>query len=792
MHSQDKDRPGSRPAPFGCPPGCSCGKAEAGANEGDGDGGAWPASTTIAIAGNPNCGKTTLFNTLTGSRQRVGNWPGVTVERLEGRYRHDGMDVKVVDLPGIYSFSAYAVDETIARQYILTEKPAVVVNILDATNLERNLFLTTQLIEMKVPVVVALNMMDLAEQRRLTIEIEHLSRHLNCPVVPIVASKARGIARLKDAIAKAACRRHVSGTRVEYDQVVEEAIQAMNPGLEQVSAESGMDDRWLAIKLLEQDKRAREIAGDRFDAVVSAQTERVERHTGQAIDIVMADGRYGFIHGLSHDVLRNDPAERTISDTVDSIVLNRVIGIPIFLFVMYLVFALTINVGKPFIDFFDILCGTIFVDGFRALLESVSIPPLLVTLLADGAGGGVQVVATFIPPIFFIFLCLAILEDSGYMARAAFVMDRLLRQIGLPGKAFLPMLIGFGCNVPGIMAARTLENERDRIVTVLINPFMSCGARLPVYMLFAVAFFPNNGGVLIFSLYIIGIVMGVLTGLMLKSTVLQGETATFVMELPHYHVPTVSGIMQHTWHRLSSFITRAGKVIILMVIVLSMLNSIGTDGSLGKHGSTDSILAAVGRTVTPVLAPMGISNDNWPATVSLCTGLLAKEAIVGTLDNLYGQLDAAGQTAEQDQPFQFWSGIKAAFMAIPEGLQEAFWPRSDGPSQADDVAGKSTIGSMHKYFGSKLAALAYLLFVLSYAPCAAAVAAICRETGGKWALFSILYMTGLAWIAATVLYQLGTFFEHPGQSIFWLAVAAVAVLIFHISVKLKARAIART
>ena len=791
MHSQDKDRSTPESAHFGCPPGCSCGNAETHANE-NGTGDAAPARATIALAGNPNCGKTTLFNTLTGSRQRVGNWPGVTVERLEGTYQHDGTDVKVVDLPGIYSFSAYAVDETIARQYILTEKPAVVVNIVDATNLERNLFLTTQLLEMKVPVVVALNMMDLAEQRRLTIEIEHLSRHLDCPVVPIVASKARGIPRLKDAIAEAMRRRHIPGTHVEYDQVVEEAIETLRPDLDQISAEHHVNDRWLAIKLLEQDKRARELAGDRFDEVVSAHTERVERHIGQAIDVVMADGRYGFIHGLAHDVLRNDPAERTISDAVDSIVLNRVIGIPVFLFVMYLVFALTINVGKPFIDFFDILCGTIFVDGFRALLESVSIPPLLITMLADGAGGGVRVVATFIPPIFFIFFCLAILEDSGYMARAAFVMDRLLRQIGLPGKAFLPMLIGFGCNVPGIMATRTLENKRDRIVTVLINPFMSCGARLPVYMLFAVAFFPDYGGVLIFSLYIIGILLGVLTGLMLKSTVLQSETATFVMELPHYHMPTVSGIMHHTWHRLRSFITRAGKIIILMVIVLSMLNAIGTDGSLGKQGSTDSVLAAVGRTVTPVLAPMGISNDNWPATVSLCTGLLAKEAIVGTLDNLYTQLDAAGQTAEQSQPFEVLPGIKAALVAIPEGLKEAFWPGADRPSQTGDLAGKSMIGSMQKYFGSKWAAMAYLLFVLSYAPCAAAVAAICRETGAKWAVFSVLYMTGLAWIAATVLYQLGTFFEHPSQSMLWLAIAAVAVLIFHISVKLKARAIIRT
>ena len=762
------------------------------------------ANVTIAIAGNPNCGKTTLFNALTGSSQRVGNWPGVTVDRIEGKYQHNGSEVRVVDLPGIYSFSAYSIDETIASRYILEERPAVVVNIVDATNLERNLFLTTQLLEMKVPIVVALNMMDLARRRKLSIEVEHLAQHLDCPVVPMVASKGKGTAELKVAIATAVGQRHVSRTRVAYDEEVEEAIETICDHVAGLADGRATDDRWLAIKLLEQDRTTRQLADDQLATLVRSETDRIEKHTGEDIDIVIADGRYGFIHGLARDVVHNQQIRATISDAVDRVVLNRVLGIPIFLAMMYLVFVLTVNVSSPFIDFFDLLGGTIFVDGFRTLLEAVAAPALLITLLADGAGDGVRIVATFIPPIAFIFLCLSMLEDSGYMARAAFVMDRLLRSIGLPGKAFLPMLVGFGCSVPAVMAARTLENERDRIVTVMITPFMSCGARLPVYALFAVAFFPHGGGgTLIFTLYLTGIALGVLTGLMLKRTVLKGEAATFVMELPHYHVPTVGGIMHHTWNKLKSFLIRAGKVIIIMVMILSLLNAMGTDGSFGKEDSQDSALSAIGRAITPVFAPMGISNENWPATVGLFTGAFAKEAVVGTLDNLYSQLDAA-HAAEPDEPFDFWGGIQASFAAIGAGFAGFFDTLADpiglGGVDLEDTSraagsiqvAEPTVGAMQRYFGTAIAAIAYLLFVLTYAPCVAAIAAIYRETNLRWTLFSVLYMTGLAWLVATVFYQLATFADHPGESVLWLSIAGATVVAFYLGVKVKARALVRT
>ncbi|MEA3265773.1 MAG: ferrous iron transport protein B, partial [Candidatus Fermentibacteria bacterium] len=470
----------------------------------------------IAVAGNPNVGKTTLLNALTGSHQKVGNWPGVTVEKIEGSYEHGGTKVEVTDLPGIYSFTAFSIDESIARQFILEEHPDLIVNILDATNLERNLFLTTQLLEMKVPMVVVLNMTDLAARRKIRIEIEHLSTHLGCPVIPIIASRKKGINVLKDAINKAAAEQLISTTEVAYDSVLEKAVDRISEQVGTLAGTRDVDPRWLALRLLEDDDYAKELCGSEIPAdLLKEEISKVERHVGDDIDIILADGRYGFIHGLTRDVVhKTSEVRRTVSDRIDKVVLNRMLGIPIFLAVMYGVFVTTINAGAPFIDFFDGLTGTIFVDGFRVLLESMNLPELLITFLADGLGGGIQTVATFIPPIFLIFFCLSILEDSGYMARAAFVMDRFLRTIGLPGKAFIPMLVGFGCNVPAIMATRTLENNRDRILAIMMNPFMSCGARLPVYTLFVAAFFPRQGGLVLFSLYMTGILLAVGTGML--------------------------------------------------------------------------------------------------------------------------------------------------------------------------------------------------------------------------------------------------------------------------------------
>jgi ferrous iron transport protein B len=744
----------------------------------------------IALAGNPNCGKTTVFNALTGARQRVGNWPGVTVERVVGEYRHCEADIEVTDLPGIYSFSALSLDEEVARKHILFDTPDVVVNVIDASNLERNLYLTTQLLEMDVPVVVALNMMDMAKQRGIRIEVEHLEQHLGCPVIPVVASKKRGIDELKSAICAISKTHHRPGVCVSYEKDIEKVIKSLEISLADVALSKQISARWLAIKLLEKDELAWEILGaDKAQLPdLDQDLKKVERIVGEDADMIIADGRYGFIHGLARDVTAgSDKMRKTFSDAVDRIVLNKVLGFPVFFGVMYLVFALTINVGGPFIDFFDGLFGTIFVDGSRHVLEMLRLPEWVVAILSDGLGGGLQTVSTFIPPIFFIFLCLSFLEDSGYMSRAAFVMDHFLRRIGLPGKAFIPMLVGFGCNVPGITATRTLESRRDRILAIIMNPFMSCGARLPVYTLFAAAFFPQQGGVIIFGIYMIGIVLAVMTGLLFKKTILRGEVSSFVMELPPYHLPTFSGVMLHTWHRLKSFLIKAGKVILLIVAVLGFLNSMGTDGTFGHRDSRNSVLSALSRSVTPVFRPMGIQDENWPATVGLFTGIFAKEAVVGTLDSIYNQLEAQEQSEivgeEAEEQFDFWAGIIDAFSAIPAGYEGFLDGLKDplglsGALEEVEEADRSAYSTMVEKFGEhgKAAAFAYLLFILIYAPCVAALAAIYREIGLRWMLFAVTYLTVLAWVVSTVFYQLATFTVNPPASAGWLGVCAAILL----------------
>lgn len=691
---------------------------------------------TIALAGNPNCGKTTLFNGLTSSRERVGNWPGVTVEHLEGNYRVGDADFRVVDLPGIYSFSAGSLDEVAARDYILKEKPDAIVNIIDARNVERGLYLTAQLLEMRVPLVVVINMSNLAKRRQIEVQVDHLQQHLGCPVLQVEVIRKEEIGGLKDAIRHVAGKKPLSDTRILYDAEVEKAIRTLMPEVKPAADRVDVPARWLAIKLLERDPVAEELTIGVCDELLAGQVARVEKHIGEDIEIVMADGRYGFVHGLALDVVRRTgELRKRMSDAIDRIVLSRALGIPLFMAVMYGVFTLTINCSGPAIDWFDSVFGAVLVDGLGGWLTNHGAPIWLTVLLADGLGGGIQTVATFIPPIFFMFLCLSLLEESGYMARAAFIMDRTLRSIGLPGKAFIPMLVGFGCNVPGIMAARTLENQRDRTLTVLLNPFMSCGARLPVYALFAGIFFPQYGGALIFALYLTGILLAVGSGLLFRRTILKGDASTFVMELPPYHKPQLVAVFHHTWDRLKEFILRAGKIIMILVLVLSFLWSIGTDGSFGNQEEENSVLSAASRVITPAFHPMGITDENWPATLGLVTGIFGKELVVGTLSTFYG---------------------------------------ADGADP--DIA-------MRAAFDGKAGAFAYLLFILIYMPCVAAVAAIQRETGWRWMLFSVFYLTVLAWTFSVFFYQLATAAVHPLSSALWTGGILLGFGAFYMTLK---------
>jgi ferrous iron transport protein B len=501
------------------------------------------------------------------------------------------------------------------------------------------------------------------------------------------------------------------------------------------------------------------------------------------IDILIADARYSFAHAMTQaTVKQTGVVSRNLSDRIDRVMLNRMLGIPIFLAVMYLMFMFTINIGGAFIDVFDQAAGTLFVEGTAHVLAAGGAPEWVILLLANGIGGGVQVVATFIPIIAFLYLFMSVLEDSGYMARAAFVMDRFMRAVGLPGKSFVPLLVGFGCNVPAIMASRTLENQRDRTMTVLMTPFMSCGARLPVYVLFAAAFFPVGGQNVVFGLYLIGIAVAVLTGFVMKGTLLKGEATPFIMELPPYHLPTLKGVALRTLDRTQGFVVRAGRVIVPMVLVLNVLNSVGTDGSFGNEDSDKSVLAEIGRTISPAFAPMGLDAENWPATVGIFTGILAKEAVVGTLNATYSALAAAdaGQ-AEEETPFDLQAGLLAALATIPSNLADALgnWDDPLGLDVGDlsDTAAvveeqelaTGTFGAMAARFDGAAGAFAYLLFILLYAPCVAAIAAIYRETSPGWAVFAVLWTTSLGYIVATVFYQSAIFGRNPASSAAWIA-----------------------
>lgn len=740
---------------------------------------------TVGVVGNPNCGKTTLFNVLTGSKQHVGNWPGVTVEKKTGEYKHHGKLIALVDLPGTYSLEAdddsISLDEKVARDYVASRKANLIINIIDAANIERNLYLTTQLIEMQVPMLVVLNMMDAVKKRGIKIDVELLSQQLACPVVPVIAATGTGMKELRDIISQACVDAPIPALQVSYQAAIEAAVAQLQPQLASISSQTNCNSRWLALRLLENDTLAKQLAGEDFHSIAEQLRTSIETETADEIDILAADARYGLVNQLVKTcVCKLNEVSRNTTDKIDSVVLNRFLGIPIFLLVMYAMFMFTINIGSAFVDFFDQAVGALLIDGLSEFLNAMNWPTWLVVLISNGIGGGIQVVSTFIPIVGFLFIFLSMLEDSGYMSRAAFVMDRFMCIIGLPGKSFVPMIVGFGCNVPAIIATRTLDNQRDRVLTNLMNPFMSCGARLPVYALFAAAFFPVGGQNLVFGLYLYGIAVAVFTGLIMRHTLLRGSPTPFLMELPAYHLPTLQGVYTKTWERLKTFMFNAGKVIVPMVLVLNVLNSLGTDGSFGQENSNQSVLSEIGRSLTPVFQPMGIAHDNWPATVGIFTGILAKEAVVGTLDALYSQM-AVNQQADPEQHFNLTQALLAACQTIPDNLtaiaDKLLDPLGLGIANISDQAAAAeqqqvkvdTFAVMQAHFDGQIGAFAYLLFILLYAPCVAATAAIYKETSGGWALFAVGWTTFIAYMTATLFYQTMTYNNHPKTASSWIA-----------------------
>lgn len=745
----------------------------------------------ISLIGNPNCGKTTLFNALTGSRQRVGNWPGVTVDKKTGNFSYAGHDIEVVDLPGIYSVTPTSIsgeDEVVARNYLLSGEAQVVVNIIDASNLERNLYLTSQLIEMGVPVLVVVNMLDIAKQHKIKLDLKALENQLGCPVVGLIANRNKGVDELKKALVSFLDKPVMTKVSVHYNEVIEKAVAEISAKLS-----LGEKSRWFAVQLLEHTPGIESLFEEEKLKDVLKIVEETDKHFEDNTDIEITNARYQLVSDIAEKVIvREGSVGATLTDRIDRIILNRWMGLPIFLLIMYVTFLFTQNFGAVFIDFFDILVGGIFVEGLGQLLASWGTPEWLTVFLSNGIGGGLQTISTFIPVVFFMFLFLAILEESGYMARAAFVMDRLMRALGLPGKAFVPLLVGFGCNVPAIMATRTMDRASDRIITVMMTPFMSCGARLPVYVLFATAFWPTNGQNLVFGLYLIGIAAAILTGYLLKRTALPGAAGAFVMEMPPYHIPTLKGVMIRTWDRVRTFMFRAGKVIVVIVACLAFLNSMGTDGTFGNEDSEKSVLSEIGKTIVPVFEPMGIQKENWPAAVGVFTGIFAKEAVVGTLNSLYDTLSvdqakeaaaAAAEEPEGESSFSLSDTFSEAVGTIGEnfaGLAGAFsdplgisvGDLSDEAAAAEEQGvSLGTIDTIKTLFGSTSGVFAYLLMVLLYVPCVAAVAAIYREVGTKWTIFACAWTLALGYSAATIFYRVANFAAAPVYSIVCIVIA---------------------
>ena len=672
----------------------------------------------IALAGNPNCGKTTLFNALTGSNQFVGNWPGVTVEKKEGKlkkaYSGKESDVVIMDLPGIYSLSPYTLEEVVARNYLITERPDAIINIIDGTNIERNLYLSTQIMELGIPVVMAVNMSDLVEKSGDKIHVDKLSAKLGCEACEISALKGTGIdVAVKKAIAAAKANKSVASVH-EFGEEVEKYITAAGNKLGTDVKEE--QKRFFAIKLLEKDDKIIEQMQSKVD--VSAEIEDMEKEFDDDTESIITNERYVYISSII-DACYTKNKKRTMStsDKIDKWVTNRWLALPIFALVMFIVYYVSVTtVGAILTDWTnDTLFGEWIVPGVQSALESVNCADWLTSLIADGVVSGVGSVLGFVPQMLVLFIFLAFLESCGYMARVAFIMDRIFRKFGLSGKSFIPMLIGSGCGVPGVMASRTIENDRDRKMTIMTTTFVPCGAKLPIIALIAGAFFRNAGWVS-WSAYFVGIAAIICSGIILKKTkMFAGEPAPFVMELPAYHWPTVGNVLRSMWERGWSFIKKAGTIILLSTIVLWFLQGFGwIDGSftmLEAEQLNDSILAKIGNVIAPIFAPLGFGN--WKMAVATVTGLIAKENVVATFGILFGYGEVAEDGAE-----------------IWQVLSQTITP---------------------------VAAYGFLVFNLLCAPCFAAMGAIKREmNNAKWFWFAIGYQTVLAYVVALCIYQIGT------------------------------------
>lgn len=738
---------------------------------------------TVALIGNPNCGKSTVFNALTGGRSHVGNWPGVTVDKKSGAFCENGTSVEVVDLPGIYNLTAVsserAIDEKIASEFIASGRVDVVVNVIDVMNLQRHLYLTSQLIAMEVPVILAVNRVDVLKKNEQQCDFRKLADLTGCVVVPLCAVKKQGIIELKKAIIQVLSLNEKIQPHFAFPDTIEK-------GIESLKQSAGIEKNWQALQLLCGDITELNRTKDRKEKVTLIKKE-IEQECGEEVDIIIAGTRFSWAADIEKQVIVKQNAEQNTPESrLDRWILGRFLGIPIFLVAMYTMFLFAINLGGAFQDFFDKASEAIFVTGVAQLLNQINAPDWVIAIIANGAGRGINTTLTFIPVIGAMFFFLALLEGTGYMTRAAFVVDRLMRFMGLPGKSFVPMIVGFGCNVPGIMASRMIDNHRDRILTIMMSPFMSCGARLAIFALFTAAFFPVGGHNIVFALYLIGILMAVLTGLALRKTVLRGKSEPLVMEMPSYHWPSLKSLLRPTVYHLKNFLIRAGMVIIPVCMILGALNSFSLN-SQKTSAAHQTVLASIGKTITPVFTPMGITDENWPATVGLLTGVLSKEVVVGTLNTLYSQ---EGSIITEKKSVA--EGLKDAVISVPQNLSELSQSFVNPILASAPIAESQTsvYGVMYARFGGQIAAFSYLLFVLLYVPCISATAAMVRELNRRWAIFSVLWTTGVAYGAAVIFYQFATIHQHVVSSLVWIC--SISLILLFVLFLMKRVALNRT
>ncbi len=761
----------------------------------------------VALAGNPNCGKSTIFNALTGSRQHVGNWPGKTVEKKEGFCQVGDSKLEIVDLPGTYSLTAYSLEEIVARDYIILEQPDVVVSVIDATNLERNLYLTMQILELGVPLIIALNMADLAESRGIHIDEAQLSQAFQAPIVRTVASDGKGVGELVETILQ--ITQHESSdlsaqpadslkpetktpqkkakgfspvshdlayTRradfhIDYGREIEQEIVRLQTELEKiVELRSAYPVRWLAIKLLEQDPKISERVktlpgGKTLLELVQKSVKHLHSVFDEDPDTLIADRRYGWINGLVREVVTVEgPGRRQISERIDDIVTNRFLGIPLFLLSMWLVFKFTTDLSAPLLDWVSGVIQGPISRWLLVVLNAFNLDGTWVeSLLLDGVIAGVGSLLAFVPVLMALYCALAILEDSGYMARAAFVMDRFMHVLGLHGKSFLPLIVGFGCSVPGIFATRTLENEKDRILTSLMVPFMSCGARLPVYVLIAGIFFAEKAGQMVFWMYFIGITIAILVGLTLKNTLFRSrEESPFVLELPPYRIPTIKAIWFHMWEHTSSFIQKAGSLILLISLFVWLLLAIPANGS-GKFTEVEmqsSAFASISNGFSYLLKPTGFGN--WQNSGALISGIAAKEVIVSTFIQVYGMEMDGAEKIDQSFGEDLGEIITSFFQALVDMLKSI--PKLVGIDLFADETEEDPSAVMplvHEAFENSsgghpdLAAFSFMVFILTYTPCMATLAALRKELGIRWMLLSAFGQLFIAWVISVLVFQGG-------------------------------------